>query len=647
MKLYLKSLCIGLLISLSLNLTAQKISDFGDVPREDLAMTEFPEDPEADVVYLFDSGDLNLRKGNSKFFVTVERHVRIKILSEAGKAYANVRIPYWHEDKLDGIRAQTILPSGEKLKLKKTDIYKQQIKNTAYKTFTFPGVEVGAVIEYKYKLETAYIRYLEPWYFHNSAYTRVSRYSVTVIPYFQYSAFMLNDHRNQPEKQEVRDPYTKENLTRFTWTLNHLPPIRKEPYMRSLNDYRAALHFQIKQYSSLSQHLDFIKDWPTLAKEAREKYNHRMSRNKKLKTVIDRVIADSMDNEMKIRRIYEFVRDSIQTEKTYLRSYVETHTHEVLKASKGRASEKNLLLVNLLNLAGIESHPLLISTRKNGRLIELHPRLNQFNLVLAYVKDAEKVYVLDTRNPFCHFNLLPVEDIVEKGLVVDKGDGEFIDIPAPGQVNMAYCKMTAELDTFGRLKAEIMIRYEDYRAMNAREDIGKASEKEFVETLLFERYGGAKIDTFSIEGISTVGKPLIVRATFMVEDFAQVAGDLIYLSNPAMNRMKENVFKPAKRYYPVEYGFRLATRNDVTLKLPEGFLVEEIPASGGMNLKPEKLVFLKFWEHTANTIKVQRQMMIRKQEYSVEEYQVLREFYDYMVQADQGQIVLKKMAGME
>lgn len=629
-----------------LPLKAQKITDFGDVPRGDLSMTQFPEDPEADAVYLFDVGDLTLRKSSSSFFVALERRVRIKILSEAGKAYANVRIPYWAEEKVDGIRAHTVLPNGEKVKLEKADIFQENLQSYQYTTFAIPGVQVGAVIEYQYKLESPYISFLEPWYFQNPAYTKVSRYSVSVLPHFYYTAFFRNSNGLQPETREIEDPYTRERLQQYTWTLTDQPPIREEPYMRSLNDYRAALHFQIQKYSSPSLHLEYIKDWPTLVKEAWDDYDNLMSKDKLLKSVVSRTIVDSLDNETQIRRLYEFVRDSVKNDDSR-KQFMELSTRDVLKSRKGRPAEKNLLLVNLLSLAGFESWPLLVSTRNNGRLIELHPNFNQFNLILAYVKDNEKTYILDTRDPFCPFKLIPVNDIVERGLVVNKKDGEFIDLPIPGQINMAYCRTTAALDETGDLKADVMIRYENYRAMEARRKIYEYGEKEFVENLLRERFGNALLLTSSIEGKSAIDKPLIVQISFTVEDFAQVNGDLIYLPAIAMNYIQANIFQRENRYYPVEYGFGLAARDDVTLSVPKGYIVEELPASGGMNLKIEKLVFLKFWENAANTVKIQRQMMIRKQEYSVAEYPLLREFYDHMVQADQGQIVLKKMGGME
>lgn len=85
----------GLIILLAFNLLfgAEEIPKFGKVSDEELQMTAIPEDPEADAVVLFDVGDLRIREGSEKYYLTVERHTRVKILTEKGKDYASVSIP--------------------------------------------------------------------------------------------------------------------------------------------------------------------------------------------------------------------------------------------------------------------------------------------------------------------------------------------------------------------------------------------------------------------------------------------------------------------------------------------------------------------------------------------------------------------------
>lgn len=83
-------------------MAAQK---WGEVSEEILKMTDFPEDPEANAVILFDRGKIEI---TPDFDLTVQYHKRIKILTEKGKAWADFKIPCYIEDKIRGIEAQTI-----------------------------------------------------------------------------------------------------------------------------------------------------------------------------------------------------------------------------------------------------------------------------------------------------------------------------------------------------------------------------------------------------------------------------------------------------------------------------------------------------------------------------------------------------------
>ncbi|MCB0260427.1 MAG: hypothetical protein KDE62_12025, partial [Calditrichaeota bacterium] len=82
-----------------------------------------------------------------------------------------------------------------------------------------------------------------------------------------------------------------------------------------------------------------------------------------------------------------------------------------------------------------------------------------------------RTYVLDTRYSYCPFNLLPVDDLVETGLVINKGTGGFIQIPKPRALNMLHCANNLTLSEAGHLDGEAMVRFEGYRALVAREKI--------------------------------------------------------------------------------------------------------------------------------------------------------------------------------
>ena len=89
----IKLILLALLLLGSATMISQEIPKFGKVSKEELLLTEFPQAPDADAVYLFDVGDMRI---TDDFTLQLKRQVRIKILTEEGKEEANIRIPYWH-----------------------------------------------------------------------------------------------------------------------------------------------------------------------------------------------------------------------------------------------------------------------------------------------------------------------------------------------------------------------------------------------------------------------------------------------------------------------------------------------------------------------------------------------------------------------
>ncbi len=617
---------------------ADKLPKFGKVSREELQMSTLPEDPDADAVYLFEEGDLKLMEGSNNYFIEREQRVRIKILTEEGKKYADIKLPFWHEDKLRNIKAHTILPDGKKIKLKKKDIFEE--KNGKFKTISFaiPGVEVGAVIEYKYKLISKYIRDLEPWYFQNPEYTKLSRYSVTVRPYFKYTAFYRNMTEIEPQKEGYFLPGERKQLTKFTWEMRDLPPIREEPYMRTTNDYRAAVHFQLLEYSSPYAHHKYVKEWSDLAKAHQKYYDEFMSKDKTLKAIVAEQVSDSMSALEKIKALYAWVQNEVDTDGKGFTG-IDNEPKKVAKERKGKATEKNLLLINLLRIAGMEAYPLLISTRGNGIVIRNQPRITQFNHLLAGAMVGKRLYIMDTRYKNYPFGMLPRADLVDVAFLINK-PGQFIKLQPPKKLNMTYCKADLALAEDGSLSASAYMRLEAYRAVFARNDILDDGQEAYLKSMLEKHFEKVELDSFEITNVDNPEMPLYIKATFHVPEYAQIIGNMMYVNTPALSKLTENPFKREKRYFPVEFAYNSAATDDISLTLPDGFSVIELPNGKKVNRKDQKISFIDHWSADGNKVTLQRQFMRRKLVYKPRDYAFLRGFYDQMVGADQAQLVL-------
>lgn len=96
-------------IGATLEIRGVRADDWQPISPDELKMTSVPEAPGAPAVILYRQVD---RDDNAKTG-SEQNYVRIKILTEEGRKYADVEIPYFREQgNIVGIRARTVRPDG-------------------------------------------------------------------------------------------------------------------------------------------------------------------------------------------------------------------------------------------------------------------------------------------------------------------------------------------------------------------------------------------------------------------------------------------------------------------------------------------------------------------------------------------------------
>ena len=129
--------------------TLVRAEDWLPITPEELKMTAEPKAPGALAIYLYrqvDRDDTEFREYN---------YARIKILSEEGRKYADVEIPFLKGvGNIKGIQARTIHSDGSIAhfdgKVYERMIVKAKGIKFLAKTFTMPDVQPGSIIEYRY-----------------------------------------------------------------------------------------------------------------------------------------------------------------------------------------------------------------------------------------------------------------------------------------------------------------------------------------------------------------------------------------------------------------------------------------------------------------------------------------------------------------
>ncbi len=106
---------------------------------------------------------------------------------------------------------------------------------------------------------------------------------------------------------------------------------------------------------------------------------------------------------------------------------------------------------------------------------------------------------------------------------------------------------------------------------------------------------------------------------------------------------KENPFKSAERFYPVEMPYTFDETYYATIEIPAGYELEEMPKSIKVKFNEEGEGYFEYMiTRSENMISMRSRIKMQRATFQPEEYEILREFFNMIVSKQKEQIVFKK-----
>ncbi len=419
---------------------------FGKVPAEDLAMTVYPLDTSAAAVVLWDFGEISFDIGASGHWeCNFYRHKRIKILKQAGFDEGDISVPFYSEDGAESVqnkRAVVISPRGEETEVPKKEFFVEKA-NERYSRlrFTCPNLQVGAVIDYSYQIVSKSIFALPEWYFQENIPVRWSELRLQIPEYFNYVFLSQGGHYDITEQSDrydnvhlpsdrylpARDARVRVNINRYV--RKDMPALKEESFITTMDDYYARMRMQLSNvnYPGLKTE-EVMSNWPKLAEEllGMKNFGDQFLKKGNFKNAWEAVLPKLSGGNSQMEKaniIYQFINDNFDVD-GISGVFVRESLDQCFEKKSGMQHELNLLLIALMREAGIEAHPVLVSTRWHGKMFELYPFIEQFNHVLAFAALDGKELLLDAGNPFRPIGLPGIPALNGGGWLVDKNKPE-------------------------------------------------------------------------------------------------------------------------------------------------------------------------------------------------------------------------------
>lgn len=662
--------CIG-----ALTISAQDDPDsrFPPVTHQMLTVKSYPIDTSAAAVVLAEYGVTKINGANDGgFSIECKIRRRIHLLKNAAFDNATVTVDLHTEgdnqEKISKLNAVTYLQEGGKLKEikmnSKSEVFSEKIsKNLVRKKFTLPGVKEGAIIDYEYTVTSDFLFNLQPWFFQGDIPCLWSEYRAALPQFLNYIMLQQGTLPFTIESKEekmgeynvsfMKDIYAGKTVSEQIgitcivahnrWVISNVPAFKAEAYTSSPENFLNKIQFQLAGFQHPLVEKSLLSTWPEYSAFLLKGFD----------------FANEMENTgewwpEEMKQVLKGARTETDIAKA-IYAYVSTrYVHnidngngkrsalkKVAAAKSGSVLEINLLLTAMLRYAGLKADPVMLSTREHGYSNEAYPIVGQLNYLVCRVRADEDDWLLDATHPFLGFGKLPSNCYNGQARVLD-GDATLFHL-SPDQLNEAE-QVTAAVNfstTNGfHWTAGISHQYGFFASEELRVKIRKDGLEAVRKELAGDESSYGLIRDLVAAPLDTVGAALELKYNAVNE---VKTGDMIYFSPVLVPHYRQNPLKSAERKYPVEMPYKISQQYTVTIQVPEGYRIEELPSSLSVKVNGKSDAEFVYTATAENgKISIHYILDIAKTVFKPDEYNALRDFFSNMAAKLEEQVVFKK-----
>ncbi len=622
---------------------------FPPLSPEDLKMTSDPNAPGAPAILLYREQDCDDNGMTSH----QDNYLRIKILTEEGRKYGDVEIPFNKKlEKIADLHARTIQPDGSAVEFSGETFDKEivKVKGLQYlaKTFTMPNVQVGSILEYRFTLDLQdHQVFSTHWILSGPMFTREAKFSLK--PYTSHLATVHLRWSWQGLPTGLAPKEGPDHIVRME--VQNIPAFQEEDFMPPPNELKARVDF-IYDREHYENNADAF--WQHVGKEQDEVLEKFVDKRKAMQSAVAEIVAAGDSPETKLRKIYSRVqqirnksyelRKSAQETKRE-KEKIDENVEDVWKRGYGTHRQLTWLFLALARAAGFEAYGVLVSPRNdyffNAKTMEYW----KLNSAVVLVKlDGRDLY-FDPGAEFNPYGMLTWSETGVTGLRLDSNGGTWIKTPVPPSSD-ARIQHTAtlKLSEDGTLEGKVTTTYTGLEAMYHRQDMRNSDDvtrKKFLEERLRGLIG---IPTSSVTLTNNPDwdrpeNPLVGEFSITIPGWASNAGRRVLIPAAVFGAGEKKTFERANRVHPIYFHYPYEKDDDVTVELPAGWQVGSIPpalAKDGHVITYECKV-----ENNKTSLHLSRKLAVNLLMLDPKYYLSLRDFFQNIRAGDEQQILLE------
>ncbi len=472
-------------------------------------------------------------------------YVRLKIFNQDGRdKAARIEIAYGEKSSVTNVAGRTIRPDGTIIELKKDAIHQEEVVRASglkrkVTSFAMPGVEVGAIVEYRWtEVHSAADILYSRLQFQREYPVRRVKYYVKPLsgPYMEYTMSMwpFNCKPTTFLKQETNGFSST--------TVENVPAFREEPLMPA--------EPQVRPWALLFYHKDANRRDPEkyrlkVAKDTYGDLKASLKTDNALKQAAGEAVQGATTDQDKVDHLIRYVRAHVRDvsdrrvtdaeraewRRKYPRDRYRTSA-EVFTSGLGDADELNTLFAALALEVGLEARPALVSDREElGFDKRLPERYFLRNIDMA-VQIGDKWQLYDVSARLLPPDMLRWQEENTDALLTDPKQLLFIrSAMTPPEKSLSGRKATLVLSEDGTLEGDVVLSWTGHPAYERRVEFDGESETrrlEMEKERILKVWPQAEVSALRLENVDDPEKALHLTYHIRIPAYAEGTGKRLF-----------------------------------------------------------------------------------------------------------------------
>jgi Domain of Unknown Function with PDB structure (DUF3857)/Transglutaminase-like superfamily len=644
--------CLMIAFSLLLMILAERASaaDWHAVSDDEMKLTAADiGDPEADAAILFREGRLD---DSGPDGTTLRVYLRIKIFNERGRRYADVQLPYRVEQgRITDVSARTIRADGSVIEVTGRDIFDRVTLRTRRgvwraKIFSMPAVEPGVIIEYRYRqVYPAGFRYFQ-LDLQSELFTRRLHYEIQPLLAPKLDVRWITFNSKDPKRFAPVWDGT------FDIRAENIAPFRHEPLMPP--------ELGVKMWGWLYYSGEFEtepeKYWRAYARRMHDRARNETRPTPAIRRLVGAIAPAGDDANQRIARLYDYVQREIhnigeikEDEASDAEAGLKKNDNvdDTLRRRYGTPRDINRLFIAMLRAAGFDARVVELTTRDENFFHRSFANAFQFNgEVVAIVRRDSPPQFFDAGTPFCPRGMLSWEKEGVTALVYGNHDWRFIELPvSDATASVTERQIDATLNDDGQVDAQAEMRLSGQRALAFRNETADATADEQRRLVAAEARNALPLATIDepsvvVKNPRLAGAPVVAAYRFSAPQFATRTEKRLLVRPALLSRRDETRLTASRRTTNVYFDFPWSESDRVEIEAPEGYLPEALP--GAIEIDIGAARYRASFASAGRRVIYERRLVVNAINFTVEQYDTVREFFNRVLAADRTAISFKQ-----